>query len=386
LSDSGGTFRRINPAALQTLAREATTASRSELAKSVVGLFGNPIYELSDDARTMAYEILHTIVRDIEMATRQEIGRRLAERPDVPRDLIRFLANDAIEVAFPVLVNSGLLDDADLIAVINSHTLEHALAIAARPTLRPPVTDALVATDAEDVIVEVLKNPGAEFSPRTFADLVEKSRQKRPLREPILMRREMTPELALRMFLWVTAALREHILNRFSFDRNAVNQLCDQIASEEIENFVAVNKAGKGDFSKKLPALVKEKGRLTPEMLVLALREGDVSTFNGILIRLAEIPNHFVDRLLFDSTGRGLAVACKSLGMGKIAFSSIFALAQKIRGEVDGLVKQRLRAASEFFDQLSKQDAVDVVGQWRKGADYVASMQVLGERMRVAPH
>jgi uncharacterized protein (DUF2336 family) len=371
---------------LQTLAREATTASRSELAKSVVGLFGNPIYELSDDARTMAYEILHTIVRDIEMATRQEIGRRLAERPDVPRDLIRFLANDAIEVAFPVLVNSGLLDDADLIAVINSHTLEHALAIAARPTLRPPVTDALVATDAEDVIVEVLKNPGAEFSPRTFADLVEKSRQKRPLREPILMRREMTPELALRMFLWVTAALREHILNRFSFDRNAVNQLCDQIASEEIENFVAVNKAGKGDFSKKLPALVKEKGRLTPEMLVLALREGDVSTFNGILIRLAEIPNHFVDRLLFDSTGRGLAVACKSLGMGKIAFSSIFALAQKIRGEVDGLVKQRLRAASEFFDQLSKQDAVDVVGQWRKGADYVASMQVLGERMRVAPH
>ncbi len=386
MSGSGGTFRRIDPAALQTLAREATTASRSELAKSVVGLFGNPIYELSDDARKMAYEILHTIVRDIEMATRQEIGRRLAERPDVPRDLIRFLANDAIEVAFPVLVKSGLLDDADLIEVINSHTLEHALAVAARPALSPPVTDALVATDAEDVIVEVLKNPGAEFSPRTFTDLVEKSRQRRPLREPILMRREMTPELARRMFLWVTAALREHILSRFPFDRDAINQLCDQIASEEIENFMAVNKAGKGDFSKKLPALVKEKGRLTPEMLVLALREGDVSTFNGILIRLAEIPTHLVDRLLFDPTGRGLAVACKSLGAGKIAFSSIFALAQKIRGEVDGLVKHRLRVASEFFDQLSRQDAAEVVDQWRKGADYVASMQVLGERMRVAPY
>jgi uncharacterized protein (DUF2336 family) len=381
-----GAFRTVDPAALQALARQATTASRSELAERIVGLFGNPIYELGDDARAMAYDILHAVVRDIEMATRQVIAHRLAERPDVPRDLILFLANDAIEVAFPVLVKSGLLNDADLIEVIRSHTLEHALAVAARPTLSPSVTDALVATDAEDVIVEVLKNQGSQFAPKTMAHLVEKSRQSRPLREPILMRREMTPELALRMFLWVTAALREHILSHFDFDRDAIKQLCDQIASEEIENFMAVPKGGKGDFSKKLTALIKEKGQLTPEMLVLALREGDVITFTGIFTRLTDIPNHIVDRLLFDSTGRGLAVACKSVGTGKVVFMSIFTLAQKIRGEVDGLVKQRLQAASEFFDALSQVHAVDVVGQWRKGADYVASIRALSERVRTVAH
>jgi len=144
-----------------------------------------------------------------------------------------------------VLVKSGFLNDADLIEVIRSHTLEHALAVAARPTLSPSVTDALVATDAEDVIVEVLKNQGSQFAPKTMAHLVEKSRQSRPLREPILMRREMTPELALRMFLWVTAALRE----------------------------------------------------------------GDVNTFISLFGRMSDLKAHVIDRFLFDPTGRGLAIA-----------------------------------------------------------------------------
>ncbi|MEK7246781.1 MAG: DUF2336 domain-containing protein, partial [Pseudomonadota bacterium] len=329
---SGISSPQVDAEALQALARQATTASRSELAQSVVVLFDRPAETLSPEARAMAYDILHSIVRDIEMATRQEISRRLAERDDAPHDLIRFLANDTIEVAYPILVKSDALDDTDLIEVIRTRTLEHSLAVATRSALTRAVTDALVMTDAEDVIVAVLKNPGAAFTPGTMVRLVDKAQKVRAIREPLVMRREMNPELALRLFLLVSSVLREYILSHFDFDRNAVNQLCDQIMLDEIEHFTGAG-TNKGEASKKIAALAKSQGKLTPEMLILALREGDVNAFLSVFGRMAELKSHMIDRLLFDPTGKGLAVGCKGVGVGKIAFVSLFTLGQKIRAE-----------------------------------------------------
>ena len=370
---------------MQTLARQATRASRSDLAQSVVVLFDGPEASLSPEARAMAYDILHAIIRDIEMATRQEIARRLAERNDAPHDLIRFLADDTIEVAFPVLAKSGVLDDADLLEVIRMRSTEHSLAIATRPSVNPAVTDALVKTDAEDVIVAVLKNPGSEVAPDTMLRLVEKSRQSRPIREPLVMRREMNPELALRVFLWVSGALREHILRHFNFDRNAVNQLCEQIMVDEIGHF-ALKSTNKGELSKRLSALIKNNGKLTPEMLILALRDGDVNTFIALFGRMTDLTAHMIDRLLFDPTGKGLAIACKGIGGGKIAFASLFTLAQKVRAEVTGTIKMRLLDAIDFYDALPQKDAADVLNEWRRGADYVGSVRVLTHRMKSLQH
>ena len=383
--NSDSSARQFDAETLQALARQTTTASRSELAQSIVFLFDKPAGKLSPEARAMAYDILHAIIRDIEMATRQEISRRLAERNDAPPELIRFLANDTIEVAFPVLVKSGALDDADLIEIIRMRTTAHSLAIAARPSVSPSVTDALVRTDAEDVIVAVLKNPGSEVAPGTMVRLVEKSRQSRAIREPIIMRREMNPELALRMFLWVSSALRDHILHNFNFDRNAVNQLCDQIMMDEIERF-AHESMHKGELSKKISALIKNKGKLTPEMLILALRDGDVNTFVTLCERMTELKPHMIDRLLFDPTGKGLAVACKGIGAGKIAFVSLFSLGQKIRAEVTGTIKLRLLEAIDFYDALPPKDAADVMNEWRRGGDYVGSIRVLTHRMQTLRH
>ncbi|MCC7017492.1 MAG: DUF2336 domain-containing protein [Rhodospirillales bacterium] len=375
----------IDAETLQTLARQATTASRSELAQSIVALFDSPAAELGPDARAMAYDILHSIVRDIEMAARQEIARRLAERSDAPRDLIRFLANDTIEVAYPILVKSEVLDDTDLVEIIRARTLEHSLAIASRPVLSDAVTDALVMTDAEDVIVTVLRNPGSTVSPGMMIRLVERARKSRAIREPVLMRKEMNPELALRMFLLVSSILREYILRNFSFDQKTINQLCEQIMLEEIEHFATKGKIA-GDFSKKLPTLIKEKGKLTPEMLVLALREGDVTTFVNMYGRMTDIKRHIVDRFLFDPTGRGLAVACKGISASKIIFASLFSLAQKMRGEVTGTIKQRLGVAADFYDMLPQKEAVDVLGEWRKGMDYMGSIRSLNERILARRH
>jgi len=65
---------------------------------------------------------------------------------------------------------------------------------------------------------------------------------------------------------------------------------------------------------------------------------------------------------------------------------SLFSLAQKIRAEVDGVIKQRVAAAIDFYDALPQKDATDVMDEWRKGADYVGSIRVLTHRMQKLRH
>ena len=56
------------------------------------------------------------------------------------------LANDDIEVAYPILAFNKVLQDADLIEVIRHRTLEHQLVIAIREDVSEAVSDALVRT------------------------------------------------------------------------------------------------------------------------------------------------------------------------------------------------------------------------------------------------
>jgi uncharacterized protein (DUF2336 family) len=53
-------------------------------------------------------------------------------------------ADDEAEVACPVLVQSEQLDDPTLVATARAKSQEHLLAISRRPSINPPVTDALV--------------------------------------------------------------------------------------------------------------------------------------------------------------------------------------------------------------------------------------------------
>ena len=57
----------------------------------------------------------HQLIRDAESSVRRLMSDKLADIPTVPRDLIKTLANDEIEVAVPVLKKSTVLQDVDLI-------------------------------------------------------------------------------------------------------------------------------------------------------------------------------------------------------------------------------------------------------------------------------
>ena len=113
------------------VAQESSSDKRRELLEGVTDLFLDDGAALSDQEVTIATEILGQVATEVERDVRARLSYRLADLDNAPVELIRQLANDDIQVARPLLENSGELSDEDLINIINKHGKGHQLSISA---------------------------------------------------------------------------------------------------------------------------------------------------------------------------------------------------------------------------------------------------------------
>ena len=158
------TVDRFDGDYLYGLARDNSVAGRMALAETISDLFLQRGCTLTERERTLMFSILHQMIHDAEMSVRRVVSAQLAERDDAPRDLVQRLANDEIEVAYPILTNSTVLHDTDLIEVIQQRTLEHQMAIAIRQSVSKAASGALVQTGHKDVITTLLEHSNANIS------------------------------------------------------------------------------------------------------------------------------------------------------------------------------------------------------------------------------
>lgn len=364
--------------ALMLLAREKSAESRNRLSQIIVDLFDNEGSVLTERQRTLMFGILQAVINDIETSVRQSVAGRLALMDDVPRDLVSRLANDEAKVAFPILSKSGLLRDSDLVEVVKLRTEEHMLAITMRQSVSEPVCEALVETGHQPVIISLLKNSNAKISETTMEYLVEQSKRVDSFQEPILNRDDLNPMLAKRMFLWVSAALRQHIVSSFNLDKATVDELLEQVSSEEI-----LTKSG--PQKKKVQELadaLKDEGMVTVDMLLTALNEGEVPLFIALFSKVTKLREHLVQRLLFEQGGEGLSIACKAIGMSEEEFVRLFKLSNVAKAGTQQDIEKRLPAVSSFFQATPRKAAIDVLRLWHRGSDYLGALRELEVRLK----
>lgn len=362
----------IDEQALLRLAREKSADARARLAATIADLFEDQGSALTDRERALMADILRRILREIEISVRRQIAKAIAEQEGLPRDLVVFLANDEIDVAYPILRQSRVLQDTDLVEVIRNRTEEHQLAIANRYHVSEAVSDALVQTGRHEVIRELLRNPDAAISSATMEYLAEQSRRVDSFQEPVLRRADLPEALAKRMFLWVSAALRTYIVDTFNLAPASVDDLLEQAAREGFETAAAERRDRP---SEKLAERLARHRAITPELLISALHDGEVSLFVSLLARLAEMREALVTRMLFEPGGEGLAITCKALGFARKDFSVIFLLSRKARPENARTFKRDHEAAMAFFDGIEAADCRGVLRQWQRDQDYLKALR-----------
>lgn len=360
---------------LYRLARQKSVEGRTALAATVSDFFSAESRLLTARERALMFDILHRIIKDVEMAVRKKVAHYVATSNDAPLDLVNLMANDGIEVAYPILIDSLVLKDNDLIEVIRNRTLEHQLAIAIRQEVSEEVASALVEHGDESVIRTLLKNPNARISKATMETLVEESRRVDTFREPILGRRELGPELAKRMFLWVSAALRKVILEKFELDSETVDDLLEKAVFEELSSTEADIR--KPEKRSELAETLVDNQEVTPELLVSILEEGEVALFVSVFRKMADLKEKLVMRMLFEPGGEGLVIACKAIGLEKVIFTSIFSLSRKARPALRNTLQRDLRRTLGLYDQMTQSSARKVLRLWQRNTDYLSAIREL---------
>jgi len=353
------------------LAHDRSVAGRKALMTTVTDLFFEQGGTLSDRERTLMTEILRQLIHDVEMSVRLALAERLARQPAAPRELVTALANDQIEVAHPILLHSEVLQDVELIEIVQHRTLEHQLAIAMRSSVSEPVSDALVATGHVDVIKTLLENRSAAISAKALDYLVEQSKRVDSYQNPLLSRPELGADLARRMYWWVSAALRRHILDHYSLSEADIDEALEETVAPAVDALVDDQAARK---SMQLADTLAGQEQITPALLVQTLRDGEIALFEALFSRLTGLRLPLVRRLLFDAGGEGLAVACRTADIESPVFASIFVLSRKARPYAPGIERGDIKRILTFYDRLTRSAAESLVRKWQTNPHYLQAM------------
>jgi len=358
---------------LLALAHDKSAESRRALFQNISDLFLSGEARLSERERTLMAGIVSQLIHDVEMSVRHELVERLAKDPNAPRELVVILANDTIEIAHPILRQSGVLNDADLIEVVKHRTQEHRLAVAMRSGISIDVSQVLMDTGDADVIEALIKNHDAEISRHAMDYLVGESQQIDRFQQPLLRRPDLPVALAHRMFWWVSAALREYILENFKADPATIDALIHEITSN-------VKKRTESDRSiyneaESIVAEIADKGQLDERFLLQCLRRGRIAAFTAALARMGDIEVPLARHIVFDPGGEGLAVLCRASGIDRSVFSSIFLLTREARDGSRMTDPAQLNAMMRIYDDLSQKDAQGALRCWQLNADYLAAVE-----------
>lgn len=369
---------------LLDLARNKSVDGRTRLVQIVGDLFFDDNRVLSERERDLMTEILRKLIFDVEMSVRKALADRLADEADAPAELVSTLANDEIEVAHKILLKSEVLQDIELIEVVQHRTLEHQLAIAMRKSVSEVVSDALVETGNTKVLTTLIENPKAEISNNTMEHLVDKSKTVEALQGPLLGRPDISPHLAKRMYWWVSAALRQHIVEHYEVDPAEL----DQKIESTIKGLIHEDSDSVGEIdmrsirqAQKLSQKTGGTKAVTPQLLLQTLRKGEVRLFETMFAQLTGLRAKLIRRFVFEPGGEGLAIACKAVGMAKPDFGSIFLLSRSARPGDKSVDPGEVNKAMNFYDRINFNTAMKVVARWKLDPDYLyAIKQVEAER------
>jgi uncharacterized protein (DUF2336 family) len=354
------------------LALDRSIEGRERLTEVIGDLCTGEHRRLSEQESDLISEILKKLLDDLERPIRQRLSEKLATSHSAPHDLIVTLANDAIEIARPLLMESELLGDPDLVEIVRHRGRQHQLAVACRRSLSEIVSEVLVEEGDEDVIKTLLENQDARISEGTMAYLVEQSKRVDSFQEPLVQRRDLPRDLAKKLYWWVAAALRMRILESFDIHPSelddAIEDSVASISQEESER----DDTRRPKASESLAKAIAAQTKITGSLLINVLRRGELPLFESLFSELSGLRPANAQRVVFDTGGEGLAIACRAVGLNKHDFATIFMLT---RSEGKVMQPRDLSRATKVFDSVSVDEAVSILKTWQRDDGYQRAIQ-----------
>ena len=333
------------------LAENKSPAQREFLYKRIGDFLVNDDHSFTKAEKEIMGDIICRITSDVEKSIRAHFAKNLAQKQNVPKALMVFLANDDIEVALPILKDCGLLAEPDLLNIVKHRSTQHRLAVAAREQISENVCTALCEINDPDITVRLLENHSAQMPLLMLNYLGEQSEFIPEYQRPLLERPFLPKPIAEKMYRWVSVSLREYIVENFQVDARSL-----EIDIEDREQTInSISNANDPSF--RLVEKLSTSGDLSPRFMIKSLHQGEVDLFEFAFAKLLGVDIEKIRYIVYAENPEILAVACRSLKIDRVIFKTIYDLTSSIRNKSASILSPAKSVPMDFYDLLTEDSA-----------------------------
>lgn len=281
-------------------------------------------------------ELAMRLLDGVDIASRIALAERLARFSAAPREIVRRLAMDELDVAAPVLKHSTVLDRAELVTIAEECSAAHAAIISQRPD------------------IQALLNGDSEDAPAPAAPPVEVRRAEEPPAEPASLRAPPKAE---------PQASNIEPKPGFVPDAERARRLSELfLASEPDERRVILLNL---DYSPIAPAeaVTETRAREAVRKLERAALSHQPRAFATVMAECLGLSSRLTQELVEDSSGEPIVVLAKALRMPSDILQRVLLFLNPAIGES---VKQVYDLAT-LYDELSRESALRLIAIWKSG-------------------
>ncbi len=349
---------------MQTLARGTDADARGQLCGHMTQMISGLDETPSQREWALVNEIYGLIVADVEKVIRAQFASELSKRHDAPRDLIKTLGSDEIDIARPVLTQSRVLLDEDLIDLVEKLSSDHRTSIATRPSLPETVSDTIVKTGDVSALKALLHNETASISEPSFLRVADYCASARDLHEPLIYRKD-TPWSAVEK---VISVVSDTLLNEISDKWDVPMPDLVMMVYKARDASTRMISEQRRDTSKAFDGFDKATGvdpnaaRLDHQ-IIQALNQGDLKMARRLVEHWTSLRESIVQTIMMQDDLRLLATVYKAKGTDQLTFSrTIFAL----RGLTNNADSDELRKILRLYRNLDRERAIALTNLWRE--------------------
>ena len=294
------------------------TAPSGERAEATSALARAYLYsDLSADDYAAAEGAMIMLLDDASPLVRRALAEVFAGCAEAPPIVVHALANDQPDVAEPILKNSPLLLDADLVDAVAAGEPARQIAIAARFNLPCSVSAAIAEVGSAEACLTLLENHEAETVPFSLDRIVERFGHLAVIRDAILSRADLSAPTRQALVVKLSETLAEFVTARewlaeeraHRITREACEKATIALAAESMEGQV-----------RPLVRHLRESGQLTAGLILRSLLSGNTELFEEALADLAQVPLSRAIGIVHDRRGAGFRALYDKSGLPPAVF------------------------------------------------------------------
>jgi uncharacterized protein (DUF2336 family) len=333
----------------------------------------------------LAQDIVRVLARDVEETVRASLSRALRHSSNLPRDVARKLAEDIEFVALPMLADSLVLTDEDLVEIVRIGSSLKQEAVASRPNLTETVSDALITHGQEPAVVVLMQNNTATIAEDTFHRAVTRFAANDRVKEAMVLRETLPITVAERMVTMVSKALQNHLVKAHDL---APATAANIVLTSREHAILRLSVGASDDELRHMIAQMHRNGRLTPSLILRAICTGDIAFFEAAMAARSEVPLDNAQILIHERSRKGLVALYRKAEMPEallVAVQAAVDVVDELRfdGEARDLERFRERVISRVLTLVETVDAADADYLLEKLGDVLVHAPVVDEGGRV---